>query len=86
MLLNPIFNYSEHLRHVHLHLLVLKSQEVESGRFQPTLPFEVLTKLASMTIAINFNHETQLGTIEVNDVMINGILACKLIPKHLPLL
>jgi hypothetical protein len=76
------FELLEHIRHV-AHVPVMESQEDEPCGFDPTLTFDVLMEFVSMTIAVNFNHKTQLRTIEVYNITINGLLTRKLVAQHL---
>jgi hypothetical protein len=61
VLFNPNLNYPEHIKHVPFYVSGMKSQELESGGFEPALPFDVRPKLVSMAIPINFDNKPQLG-------------------------
>jgi hypothetical protein len=80
MLLDPILNASQDIRHVTLHIAVMKSQYIQAETFQILLPDLIPCKLLSMAFTIDLDHELQLRAIEIHDVFVNRSLSQEGVP------
>ena len=83
MLLNPILNASQNIRHVMLHIAIMKSQDIQAELLQILLPDLIPYKLLPMALTIDLDHQLQLRAIEIHDVFVNGSLSQEGVPSIL---
>jgi hypothetical protein len=82
MLLNPILNASQHVRHVTLHVAIMKSDDTESEVLQILLSSQIPFEFAAVAVAIDLNHQFQPWAIEIHDVFVDGPLPQKGVAQH----
>ena len=73
MLLNPILNASQDIRHITLHIAVMKPH-IQAKFLQALLSSLITFEFVAMAIAIDLN-QFQLRAIEIHDVLVNGSLS-----------
>jgi hypothetical protein len=66
---------SRNIRHVTLHVAVMKPEFIQAETFQIPLPDLIPCKLLSMALTIDLDHQLQLRAIEIYDVFVNRSLS-----------
>ena len=81
-LLDPIQNASQDIRHVTLHVVVMKSQKTQTQMLQILLTHLITGKPLSMALTIYLDDESQLRAIEVHNVFVYGPLPQERAAQH----